>query len=78
MLCIYVILGGDVLKTFHNFGFFRKNWRGQILELLPYMTFVPVSDILLQNIKIRMKLIVKYNLLKYAKNEKKSQTENRK
>ena len=43
-------------------------------EHLPYINFVPVSEFSLENDKIKMKLVVKYNLLKYADNEEKSQT----
>ena len=32
------------------------------------MSFVPVSDFSLENVKIKMKLVVKYNLSKYAEN----------
>ena len=46
------------------------------LEHLPYINFVPISDISLENVKIKMKLVVKYNLWKYAENEKMSQPEN--
>ena len=35
----------------------------------------PVSDFSLENVKIKMKLVVKYNSLKCAENEKKSQPE---
>ena len=41
------------------------------------MNFIPVSDISLENVKIKMKLVVKYNLLKYADNEEQLQPENR-
>ena len=38
------------------------------LEHLLNINYVPVIDILLENVKIKMKLVVKYNLLKYAEN----------
>ena len=34
-----------------------------------YINFVPVSEFSLENVKIKMKLVVKYNLLKYADNK---------
>ena len=34
----------------------------------PLCKFLSVSDILLENVEIKMKLVVKYNLLKYADN----------
>ena len=46
-------------------------------EHLPYINFVPVSEFSLENDKIKMKLVVKYNLLKYADNEEQPQPENR-
>ena len=46
----------------------------KFLEHLPYINCVPISEFSLENVKIKMKLVVKYNLLKYADNEEKSQT----
>ena len=42
------------------------------LEHPPYINFVPVPVFSLENVKIKMKLVVKYNSLKYAEDEKKS------
>ena len=38
----------------------------KFLEHLPYINCVPVSEFSLENFKIKMNLVVKYNLLKYA------------
>ena len=39
------------------------------LEYLQYINCVPVSEFSLENVKIKMKLVVKYNLLKNADKE---------
>ena len=36
------------------------------LEHLSYINCVPVSEFSLENVKIKMKLVVKYKSLKYA------------
>ena len=41
---------------------------------LPYINCVPVSEFPLENVKIKIKLVVKYDSLKYADYEEKSQT----
>ena len=40
----------------------------KFLEHLPYINCVPVSEFSLENVKIKMKLVVTYNLLKYGTN----------
>ena len=51
----------DVKETFGDMGILPK-------VLFPYINFVPVSDISLENVKINMKLYVIYKKLKYAEN----------
>ena len=53
--------------------FQKVRYYQKFLEHLPYINCVPASEISLENVKIKMKLVVKYNLSKYADNEEKSQ-----
>ena len=49
------------------FRFFQKvPYYQKFLEHPPYINCVPASEFSLENVKIKMKLVVKYNLLKYA------------
>ena len=50
---------------------FKVGYYEKFLEHPLFINSVPVSNFPLENVKIKMKLVVKYNLLKYAENEEK-------
>ena len=55
------VLSEEAFRYFKKVRYYQK-----FLEHLPYINFVPVSEFSLDNVKIKMKLVVKTNLLKYA------------
>ena len=71
MILVQSLYRGDVLDSFGNMDFLEKSeealYYQKFLEHFPYINSVPVSKFSLKNVKINMKLVVKY-LLKYADN----------
>ena len=80
LILVHSLYRGDVPETFGSnirgrhlrasSDFSKKvRYYQKFLEHLPYINCVPISEVSLENVKIKMKLVVKYNLLKYADNE---------